>query len=250
MSLTGRTILIARPEAQAAGLESLLQAAGAQALRLPVLAIQPDAQALATLAAQAARADWLFFVSPSAIDLAWPMLAAQPLTARLACVGASSARKLGALAQRAVLYPQEGSDSAALLAEPALGALHGQRCLIVRGVNGSPLLGATLTARGAQVDYADIYQRIDALPDWTTFDRLATAGELDGCIVTSSEIVERLFRLAGRDRVPALQCLQYCVPHPRIAERLAAQGVARIVTTRADDAAMVAGLKEWFSRHP
>jgi uroporphyrinogen-III synthase len=250
MSLAGRAILITRPSAQAAELGRLLREQGAEPIGFPVIDIQPDPAALAALPGSAAGADWLIFVSPSAIQLAWPPLAKLAPMPRLACIGAASAQKLGKLTRRAVLYPHAGSDSAALLAEPALQNVRGQRIVIVRGADGRTELAEQLTQRGARVTHADIYRRVDASPDWALFDRQLAAGRLDACIVTSSDSVERLFRLAGSGRAPALQCLQYCVPHPRIAERLAAQGVARIVTTRADDAAMVAGLKEWFSRHP
>lgn len=250
MSLAGRTVLITRPAAQCARLAALLQAEGALPVRFPLIDIVPDPAALAGLARAAGSADWLIFVSPSAIDCAWPALAAAPALPRLACVGAASAARLTTLAGRPVLCPQHGSDSAALLAEPELADVAASRILIVRGEGGRQELADTLRARGARVDTAEIYRRVDGSPDWALFDRLADEHRLDACIVTSGEIAERLFRLAGSARNAALQCLQYCVPHPRIAERLAAQGVARIVTTRADDTAMVAGLKEWFSRHP
>lgn len=250
MSLAGRTILITRPAAQAARLAALLQAEGAQPVRFALIEIVPVPDALAALTQAAGSADWLIFVSPSAIDCAWPALAAMPSLPRLACVGAASAGRLSALTGRPVLCPQHGSDSAALLATPELADVATSRILIVRGQGGRQELADTLRTRGARVETAEIYRRIDGTPDWALFDRLVDAQRLDACIVTSGEIAERLFRLAGSARNAALQCLQYCVPHPRIAERLAAQGVARIVTTRADDTAMVAGLKEWFSRHP
>ncbi|XLM20780.1 uroporphyrinogen-III synthase, partial [Chromobacterium piscinae] len=98
-------------------------------------------QALATLPALAARADALFWVSPSAIDIGWPALAGMDLTAkRLACVGAASARRLAALSGRPVLHPTAGSDSEALLALPELADASGQHWLIVRGQGGRALL--------------------------------------------------------------------------------------------------------------
>jgi uroporphyrinogen-III synthase len=250
MSLAGRTVLITRPSGQADALAALLEAEGARAERFALLEILPQPDELALLAQQGAEADWLIFVSPSAIDCAWPSLGALPASVRLACVGAASAAKLERLSGRAVLCPREGSDSTALLAESALQAVRGQRIVIVRGKGGRAQLGETLSQRGAALSHAEVYQRIDSEPDWPRFDQLLQQRQLDACIVTSGEIAERLFRLAGSARIPALQCLQYCVPHPRIAEKLTALGVARIVTTRADDAALVAGLREWFSRHP
>ncbi|KJH67600.1 uroporphyrinogen-III synthase [Chromobacterium violaceum] len=242
-----RRVLAARPLAQCAGLLEKLRAEGWQAGHLPLMEIEPLPEALAALPAQAARADALFWVSPSAIDIGWPALAGMDFSGkRLACVGAASARRLADLSGRPVLHPTAGSDSEALLALPELADASGQRWLIVRGQGGRPLLADTLAARGAEVGVAEVYRRVDGAPDWAAFD----AAPPDAVIITSGEMVEQLFRLAGPRRTGALQCLLYCVPHPRIAERLAAFGAARIVTTRADDAALVAGLKEWFRRHP
>lgn len=245
MSLAGRRILVTRPPAQSARLMALLSDAGAEPVLLPVLDIVPDERALAALPTLAEAADWLIFVSPSAIDAAWPVLARRPLKARLACVGAASAAKLAALSGRAVLHPRDGSDSAALLALPELQRLAGQRVLIVRGVGGRAELGETLAARGARLTLAEVYRRVDGEPDWSLLEQ-----PVDALVLTSSDTAERLFRLAGRSRSLTLQCLLYCVPHPRIAATLAAHGVTRIVTTQADDDALVAGLSEWFTRHP
>ncbi|OHX12132.1 uroporphyrinogen-III synthase [Chromobacterium sphagni] len=239
--------MVARPPVQAAGLLSQLRAEGWQAEHLPLLEIMPQPAALAALPWQAQQADTLFWVSPSAIDTGWPALSGQSLAGkRLACVGASSARRLQALAGQPVLHPRDGSDSEALLALPELSEVRGQNWLIVRGAGGRGLLADTLSERGAQVALAEVYRRVDGAPDWHAFD----AAPPDAIVLTSGEMVEQLFRLAGPSRAGTLQCLLYCVPHPRIAERLAAFGATRIVTTRADDAALVAGLKEWFRRHP
>lgn len=250
MSLSGRTVLITRPLTQGAELAEMLHQEGATPLLFPLIEIQAKPEALTGLASAANQVDWLIFVSPSAVEAAWPTLENLAPNVRLACIGAASARKLQRLARRPVVFPRAGHDSHSLLSEPEFQAISGQQILIVRGEGGRAELGQTLRARAARVDYAEIYQRLETAPDWTHLDPLLLQQRLDACIVTSGEIAELLFRLAGSARVPALQCLQYCVPHPRIAERLAALGVVRIVTTRADNAAMVADLREWFSRHP
>ncbi|MEO9385163.1 uroporphyrinogen-III synthase [Chromobacterium phragmitis] len=242
-----KRVLAARPLAQCAGLLDRLRAEGWQAGRLPLMEIEPLPDALAALPAQASPADTLFWVSPSAIDVGWPALADMDFSGkRLACVGAASARRLADLSGLAVLHPQAGSDSEALLALPELADVSGQDWLIVRGQGGRALLADALAECGARVGIAEIYRRVDGAPDWAAFD----AAPPDAVIITAGEMVEQMFRLAGPRRTGTLQCLLYCVPHPRIAERLAAFGATRIVTTRADDAALVAGLKEWFRRHP
>ena len=46
-----------------------------------------------------------------------------------------------------------------------LGALAGKNIFIIRGKGGRALLGDTLSARGAQVNYVEVYKR--ALPEVT-----------------------------------------------------------------------------------
>ncbi|UTH75863.1 uroporphyrinogen-III synthase [Chromobacterium sp. IIBBL 290-4] len=242
-----KRVLATRPLAQCAGLLQKLCDAGWQAAHFPLLEIEPLPDGMAELPALAAGADVLFWVSPTAIDIGWPVLADAGLGGkRLVCVGASSARRLASLSGQTVLHPSAGSDSEALLALPELAEVAGQRWLIIRGQGGRALLSDALAARGAKVGLAEIYRRVAVSPDWAAFD----AEPPDAIVLTSGEMVEQLFRLAGPSRTGALQCQLYCVPHPRIAERLAAFGATRVVTTQADDAALVAGLKEWFLRQP
>lgn len=251
MSLDGRHILLTRPRPQQAALAQALRNLGAEPVDFAILEIAPMPLALTQLAEQARQADWLIFVSPSAIDIAWPVLATglRRTAQRLATIGHASGQRLAQSSGLPVLYPRQAQDSTALLAESALQTVAGQNILIIKGCGGRQELADTLSRRGGIVQCAAVYQRTVATPDWSLFDQLATQGQLDGCIVTSADIARKLFQLAGRARGSALQCLQYCVPHPRIADQLMALGATRIVTTRADDHAMVLGLKEWFSRH-
>ena len=96
-SLSGRTILITRPASQAIELATMLKEEGAHPALFPLIEIAPQAEALARLAADANAADWLVFVSPSAIDCAWPTLAGLASNVRLATIGAASAAKLSAM---------------------------------------------------------------------------------------------------------------------------------------------------------
>lgn len=219
------TLLLVRPQAQAAQQAQRLAAAGIAALPFCVEDTVADERALSALPQQAAAADWLVFVSPSCIELAWPHLAASPLAARLACVGRASADKLAALSGRAVLHPPHGNDSDALLALPPLQELAGQTVLIVRGDGGRPQLGETLARRGARVRYAEVYRRVPVAADWALFDRLAASNP--ALLITSSHSAELLFRQAGATRQPTLLGCRFIALHPRIAATLQQLGVAR-----------------------
>lgn len=232
------TLLLVRPQAQAAQQAQRLQAAGITAQPFCVEDTVADDAALAALPAAAMQADWLVFVSPSCIDLAWPRLAGLPFAANLACVGRASADKLAALSGRAVLHPPHGNDSDALLTLPPLQQLAGQTVLIVRGDGGRPQLGETLARRGARVHYAEVYRRVPVQADWALFDRLA-AGSSPALLITSSHSAQQLFRQAGATRRRALLACRFIALHPRIAATLQQLGVAQPLLA-ADEPALCA----------
>ncbi|MDC7701205.1 uroporphyrinogen-III synthase [Vogesella indigofera] len=221
------TLLLVRPQAQAAQQAQRLQAAGITAQPFCVEDTVADDAALAALPAAAMQADWLVFVSPSCIDLAWPHLADLPLAANLACVGRASADKLAVLSGRAVLHPPHGNDSDALLTLPPLQQLAGQTVLIVRGDGGRPQLGETLAHRGARVHYAEVYRRVPVQADWALFDRLAAAGPSPALLITSSHSAQQLFHQAGATRRRALLACRFIALHPRIAATLQQLGVVQ-----------------------
>ena len=233
-------MLVTRPALQNEPLCALLRAAGAAPLTLPLIDIIPDPAALAQLPAQTATADWLIFVSPSAVDIGWPVIPQN--NARLACVGRPSAARLQLQSRQPVIYPQTGNDSAALLATLQPLLIAGQRALIVRGHGGRNELADGLRRHGVQVAFADIYQRVEIDADWTAFDSAAADGSLYAACVTSTQIAGRLFAQAGSHRHATLQSLHYCVPHERIAAQLAEYGARDITIIRDGDQAMVAAL--------
>lgn len=240
LPLTGHSVLVTRPALQNEPLCSLLRTAGATPLALPLIEIVPDAPALAQLSAQAAAADWLIFVSPSAVDIGWPVISQS--NARLACVGRPSAVRLEQYARQPVIYPTTGNDSRALLKTLQTLIQPGQRILIVRGSDGRDELAAGLRQYGTQVSFADIYQRREINADWSAFDTATANGSLSAACVTSSQIATLLFSQAGSHRRATLQSLPYCVPHERIAARLTEYGAQDIMIIRDGDQAMVAAL--------
>jgi uroporphyrinogen-III synthase len=174
------TILVTRPEGQADRLIGALEQCGYQVLHRPLMAIQPVAadspaaratrscmldldlyQQVIAISANAARQGlaWL--------DEFWPQ---PPLGLNWYGVGPASVeplREFGLDAQ----CPASRYDSEGLLALAALQQIAEQRILIWRGVGGRETLASELRARGARVDYAELYER-QPVPyssdDWDT----------------------------------------------------------------------------------
>ena len=194
-TLQGRTILVTRPAAQAGKLAGMIADLGGEALCFPLLEISPaEDVALVRAAGERLEAYALaVFISPNAVEYGLPHLLAGrtgwPAGVQPAAVGPSTVAALAARGVEGAIAPSGRFDSEALLALPFLQPqrVAGKRALILRGNGGRPLLGETLRARHATVEYVSCYRR------WTMAyaeDELAALlGALDALTLTSTEAV-------------------------------------------------------------
>ena len=163
--LKGIGVLVTRPDHQAGHLCQLIEAEGGAAVRYPALAIKPrpDRAAVRAAVGPTDRYDLVIFVSANAVRFGADILG-QRRDAPIAAIGQATAAALNAAGYRVSLMPAEGADSESLLSLPQLALMTGQRVLIVRGSGGRDLLHEVMTARGAQVQYAEVYTREPARP--------------------------------------------------------------------------------------
>jgi uroporphyrinogen-III synthase len=251
-ALSGVGVLLTRPLPQAEGLARLLREAGAMPLVFPGIEIESvQSEPLAQALGLARHADWLIFVSPTAVHLAYPLLEAakaMPSRARIAAIGAGTARELQRSGVDAIVTPQDGQDSEALAAHPDLQAIDGQLAVMFRGEGGRDWLAQTLRQRGAQVVLAECYRRRAPqadfgrlLPDWES-------GSLQAWTASSGEIVDNLFELAGESGAAWLRDTIVFVPHARIAARAFARGARHVFVTAPGNAGLLDGLRSWFAQ--
>lgn len=201
-------VVVTRPRGQSSQLIQWISDRGGEVLDFPVLMISPvdDAQ---TDHRPLSEYDIIIFVSANAVGYFPGTGGPWPTGVRIAAVGAATARSLEQAGLQPDLVPAVDFTSEGLLALPELAspAISGRRILIVRGEGGRETLGLTLTARGAQVDYREVYRRglppTDPAPllDWLRGSRA------DFIVVTSGEGLQNLFLLVGDDDREALcQC--------------------------------------------
>lgn len=248
--MTGWRLLLTRPAAESAALASTLADAGVFSSSLPLLEIEALAETAEqrSVMAELPRYCAVIAVSKPAARLGsnlcarhWPQPPSGP---RWFSVGAGTAQVLDdylvphGLSTR---YPAEGDDSEALLALPALAqalAVAAPRVLILRGQGGRELLAETLRARGATVDYLELYRRV--LPDHPAGALLQRVrGErLNALSVSSAQGLKHLCRLAGA-AWPELARLPLLVPSPRVAELARAAGALQVIECRGASAAAV-----------
>ncbi len=250
--LSGRGIVVTRPAHQAARLAELIRAAGGSPILFPVIEIVAvdDPQPLLALIDRLDEFDIAIFISPNAVNMALNQIKARrelPPRLKLAAIGQSGVRELEHFGLTAQIAPVARFDSEALLELPAMQDVAGKRIVIFRGDGGRELLGDTLVARGAAIEYAECYRsgrpQIDAAPLLDARSR----GELHAITITSSEGLHNLFELAGRHGQPWLGKTPLFVPHPRIEQTARELGVATVVLTAQGDEGLAQGLVVWFA---
>ena len=170
---------------------------------------------------------------------------ALPTTLKIATVGQGSVRALHDYGIKNVIAPQDCFDSEALLALPELNQIAGWRVVIFRGNGGRELLGDTLKARGAKVEYVTCYQRARPHQDAT---QLLTANP-DAITVTSSEALGYLWDMLDNVAKKRLAAVPLFVPHARIAETAHKLGWGEVVLTDEGDDGLISGLIAWAKTH-
>jgi len=237
-------LLLTRPQDECAALAASLAEHGVASASLPLLAIEPleETPEQRSLLLDLDRYCAVVVVSKPAarlglerIDRYWPQ---PPARQDWFAVGAATAAILDDYGLR-VHHPENGDDSEALLALPALARalqVPGPRALILRGEGGREFLAERLRGQGVAVDYLELYRRV--LPDYPAGElaRRVRDEALNGLVVSSGQGLEHLLRVAGEDW-PRLAGLPLFVPSPRVAELARDAGARHVIDCRGANAA-------------
>jgi uroporphyrinogen III methyltransferase/synthase len=212
LPLFGRKIVVTRAQDQAGDLSERLRSLGADAIELPVIAIQPpkDSAPLDRAIANLGDYDWLIFTSVNAVRFFLDRLDRSPhdlrsLKARICAVGPSTRRAIEDLHLKVDLMPAEYvADS--LVGAFEKGQLNGKRILMPQAAVARDVIPNELSKLGAQVDVLEAYCNVipenaaarahavfsaDGKPDWITF--------------TSSSTVDNTIAVAGREALHGIR---------------------------------------------
>lgn len=224
--LDGKHVVITRPAGQAKRLKTLIEAEGGSVTLFPLIAISAldDYSSFDQAVLALPACDWVIFISSNAVQQGMPRimraLGVLPPRLRFAAIGPATAAELAAFGVTDVLTPQHRFDSESMLALPQMQDVRGKKCMIVRGTGGRELLAETLRSRGAEVTFAECYQRVNPQTDAGVLLTLWQNRHLNALVVTSSEAMRHLLLLAdgthGTD--VWLRDTAICVNHARIAE--------------------------------
>lgn len=244
--LAGIGVLITRPARQAAGFAQKIAALGGASVIFPAIVILPplDRAALERAHAELPKCDCAVFVSANAVEYGAPDPSRWPAHLPAFAPGPGTAEALAAVGIAGARVPTTTFDSEGLLDLPELVDVQGKRIVVFRGDGGREVLGTTLIARGARVDYVACYRRARPKGGIAGLAEAFAAGKIDAATITSSEGLENLWVLSDEATRAAWRARPTFVPHPRIAARAKELGLV-VVATAGGDAGLIAGLLEW-----
>ena len=140
-----------------------------------------------------------------------------------------------------VYLPQQRFDSEGLLLLESLQQVQDEKILIWRGIGGRETLAEVLRQRGAQVDYAELYQRRQI--DYSAQQWQQALAEQPLLLLSSGQALDIV-----EQQVPDLaeQVSAILVPSERVAEKAKNKGYKQVlVATSARDQDVLAQLRNW-----
>ena len=208
--LFGKTVVVTRAREQASAFARLLEAAGAEVLEAPAIALEPPAS-WASLDEALARLDtyaWVLFTSANGVRAFAERLGARGLDwralgpCRLAAIGPATAEALAVYGMRADRVAEEFTAEGLLAAlgdEPVAG----KRLLLPRAEVARETLPEELRRRGAAVDVVPVYRTVSDLGAAAALREAFKARRVAAVTFTSSSTVQNFVEMLKGEDLPA-----------------------------------------------
>jgi uroporphyrinogen-III synthase len=258
--LTGVQLLVTRPVHQAERVSVLAQQAGAQVWRYPVVEIKEptDARRVNLLLKHIEDYDTAIFISANAVNMGLQRMAAQklrfPKHMTVAAIGQVTAQTLAAQGVVAELVAPSPYTTEAFLAMEEMDHMEGAQVLIFRGEGGREALANGLKARGAHVEYAEVYRRgKPAQPATVQYKSFRASPGAHAIMVTSEESLLNLLEMQTPAEREWVKKQMIVVGSRRVGEMALRAGIhiqQLLLAENATDEAMLQALITWRLPEP
>jgi uroporphyrinogen-III synthase len=136
-----------------------------------------------------------------------------------------------------------GVTSEDLLALTGLKQVEGKKIALFRGVGGRELLAETLRARGATVDYLELYHRHTPDYSWDFVGDLIRDQRVNVVVVSSAQILDVLLHSLHQD-VSQLDNIALIVPSERVRQQALDAGLTIVINAGgADEMSVIRSLR-------
>ena len=201
--LFGRTVLVTRPRHRADDVVNRLHRLGAHVLCQPAIEIHPPREwaPVDAVVGRLDEFDWLVFSSRNGVHYFLERLYALGNDSRsfggvrLAAIGPATVDALADYHLKADIAPE--AYRAEALADALAPHVRGKNVFLARASRGREVLAEMLSAAGADVEQAVVYESRDVESPEADIAEALAAGRIDWTTVTSSAIARSLVRLFG-----------------------------------------------------
>lgn len=238
--LAGAHVLITRPVGQGRALARQVRTWGGQPVLLPGLSLHVAPAAGAAELQAALEDDLIIFTSPAAVRFA-ARLAPLRGRARVAAVGAGTARMLARHGITTVIVPDTMQNSEGLLAHAAMEDMHECTVGVIGAPGGRGVLQRVLRERGARVREVHVYQRAPARLGRRHREALRGLRDNDYILLSSAQTLTCLHAALQGDDWQRVLATHAVVSSERIGMAARRAGFERVsVAASALDAALLA----------
>ncbi len=239
--LEGFGVLVTRPEHQADELSAAIEDSGGEAIRFPVITIEPfDSIDVTRCLETLPVADITIYISTNAVIYGLPYT--NDDNAAIAAIGPSTKSAIESAGGQLDIFPAQGFDSEHLLAEAGLQDVAGKNVRIIRGDGGRELLADTLRERGATVDYLEVYRRLTRVysPSLLTgLEHRWRDGQINYVVAMSVDSLDKLLEILPAGCRELLAKTPLVTPSTRVlqsaSDRISEAKVALADSPRTDD---------------
>lgn len=223
----GWTVISLRERSQQGAAKRAIEAAGARALALPGLRLEPLQAGAALEQALARRPSIALCISPAAVRF---LLQLDPRIAARVPIGAGVGAGTAAALRRAgfaeVLAPidQGPQISEGLLAHPRLAQGAGETVLLVAAPGGRGVLAPELRARGFEVEEVQVYRRGPARLDARHTRAVLTASAPLGLLLSSAEALDNVLAQLPAEAVVKLKQARVAASSERLLAHARSRG--------------------------
>ena len=229
LPLFGRKIVVTRAADQAAEFCDRLRALGADAIELPVIALEPpaDPAPLDRAIENLATYDWLIFTSVNGVRFFLERLDQsrydlRSVKARICAIGPATRKAVEDLHLKVDLLPEE-YVAESLIKAFAAENLAGKKVLLPRAAVARDVIPTELAKLGAQIDVVEAYRNVVPSNAAPRAKELFSGGKKPEWITfTSSSTVKNLLAITGRE---ALEGVRIASIGPVTSSTLCAHGL-------------------------
>ncbi len=202
--LFGKTVVVTRPEAQAASFAALLREKGARVITFPVIRIVPSErmELLDSALANINSYQWIIFTSANGVRFFFERLQGLSMDVRdlkgvrIATIGPTTAAAIQQRGIRVDLVPEDFISEGVVRAFEEID-IRGARILLPRAETARDVIPQGLARQGALVDVIPVYRTVGTGRERTDFVRAIKEQEIDVITFTSPSTVTNFIDIIG-----------------------------------------------------